>query len=41
LVHSDHGYNDDEHFDLIDDEDMGFLITTKYGLSFAFKFGMT
>jgi len=36
-IHGDCGYNDDECFELIKSADMGFLNTTKRGLSLAFK----
>lgn len=39
-IHGDHGYNDEECVQLIEDTDMGFLNTTKRGPSLAFKFGM-
>jgi hypothetical protein len=40
-IHGDCGYNNDEYFELIEDADMGFLNTTKRGLSLAFKLGTT
>jgi hypothetical protein len=40
-IHGDHGYTDDECFELIKSADIGFLHTAKRGLSLAFKFGVT